>query len=80
MESIAFLQGYKAGLTGQYAPGEHSRFEIAHPITEDDIVGIIQNLTEIALERWLHDDLLHHDAGLIMGWVVRSASQAGRQW
>jgi hypothetical protein len=72
-ESTAFRQGYQAGLTGRYAPGEHSRFDISGPISEDALVGVIQNLCEISQEHWLRDDLLRHDAGLIAGWVVRSA-------
>ena len=74
MESTAFRQGFAAGLTGQYAPDEPSRFDIADPVTEDDIVGVIQNLCEIAQEGWLSDRLLRHDAGLIAGWLLRLAA------
>ncbi len=71
METAAFRQGLTAGLTGVYAPDEPSRFIIDDPVTESDIVGIIQNLCEIAQEGWLSDRLLRHDAGLIAGWLLR---------
>lgn len=74
MESAAFSAGFTAGLTGTYTPGEPSRHDTDEPVTEDGIVGIIQNLCEIAQEGWLTDNLLRHDAGLIAGWLCRQAS------
>lgn len=44
------------------------------PLTQDleaEVVAIIRNLTEIAVEGWLRDGLLYHDAGVIVGYLLR---------
>lgn len=34
---------------------------------EDVIVGIVRNLTEIAIEGWLSEDFLRRDVGILAG-------------
>jgi len=69
----AFQRGYTEGLTG--VKFEQRGWSVEQPITETDIVEIITNLTEIAVEGWLSDDLLRHDAGLIVDWIARGVYQ-----
>ena len=68
IDAHQFRTGFVEGLSGEY-----TRFPIKQPITENDIVEIVRNLTEIAQERWLTEDMLRHDCGLIAGWISRQA-------
>ena len=65
IESEAFKQGFIEGQTetGNVFPC---------PLTEGELVCIVENLTEIAKEGWLTEELLRHDTRLIAGWLTRS--------
>lgn len=68
--TVAFQHGYVEGLTGVTPEGcpPHLRC----PIEENDVVDIVTNLVEIALEGTLTDEQLRHDTGLLAGWISRA--------
>jgi hypothetical protein len=68
IDTHQFRTGFVEGLSGEY-----TRFPVGQPITENDIVEIVRNLTEIAQERWLTEDMLRHDCGPIAGWISQQA-------
>ncbi len=65
-----FQNGFIEGLSG--VKPDNCLWPLACPVTEDDIVSVINNLTEIAVEGWLDQAQLRHDAGLLAGWICRS--------
>ncbi len=73
VSTSAFHSGLVEGLT----ISTH-RFNIVEPVTEDGIVEIVRNLTELAQEGNLTETMLRRDCGLICGWLTRELSAAGR--
>src|SRR5712691_2035799 len=69
IETDAFWDGYKAGLAGGVNEGMR-RFRLDRPVTEETVVNIIRNLTEIAVEGRLSESILRQDVGRIVGWIV----------
>lgn len=71
MHSSSFRSGYASGLKGQY------RHDITLPdqIDEDTVVSIINNLLCIQAERWLTDELVRRDAGILTGWIVARSTE-----
>jgi hypothetical protein len=65
-----FRVGYETGLAGGMCIDGTQRFKLEQPVTEELIVEIIHNLTEIAIEGWLSESLLRRDAGMIAGWIL----------
>jgi len=65
-----FRVGYETGLAGGMCIDGIQRFKLDQPVTEELIVEIIRNLTEIAVEGWLSESLLRRDAGMIAGWIL----------
>jgi len=70
IDTPEFNAGFVEGITGA-----QNGFHTEQPPTEDGIVEIIRNLTEIAVEGWLKEGLLRHDVGLIAGWLSRPVQQ-----
>ena len=68
IQSSSFQEGYQGGLNGYFRG-----VRLTEPLTEETIVEIVQNLTEIAVEGWLTEELVRRDAGIIAGWIVRCA-------
>jgi hypothetical protein len=66
MHSSSFRSGYANGLKREY------RHDISLPdhIDEDEAVAIITNLLCILAERWLTDEIVRKDVGILIGWVV----------
>jgi hypothetical protein len=58
----AFRDGIIQGRQGFYRA-----INIGNRVKEDVIVDIVRNLTEIAVEGWLSEDLLRRDAGILAG-------------
>ena len=56
----AFSDGFTQGRQGFYRA-----INIGKRMKEDVIVGIVRNLTEIAVEGWLSEDLLRRDVGIL---------------
>ena len=48
--------------------------EIGNQVKEDVIVDIVRNLTEIAVEGWLSEDLLRRDVGILAGILTKCIS------
>jgi hypothetical protein len=71
LHSSAFRHGYALGLKGEY------RNDITLPecIEEDTAIAIVSNLLCIQAERWLTDELVRRDVGILVGWIVRSATE-----
>ena len=67
----AFHSGLVEGLTIST-----NRFNIVEPVTEDGIVEIVRNLTELAQEGNLTEIMLRRDCGLIAGWMARELAAA----
>jgi len=64
--SEALREGFEGGMQGN--------FRSFHPTgtpTEDELVSTIVNLTEIAQEGWLTEELVRSDVGFIAGWLTR---------
>jgi hypothetical protein len=72
MQTIEFQKGFETELYGGLCGG--SRFKLELPASEESIVAIIRNLSEIAQEGWLSEELLRRDAGQIAGWIVLGVS------
>jgi len=68
-----FQNGLIEGLSG--AIPENCLWNLACPATEDDIVAVVTNLTELATEGGLSEEQVRHDAGLLTGWIIRSTRQ-----
>lgn len=47
--------------------GFYRAINIGNQVKEDVIVDIVRNLTEIAVEGQLSEDLLHRDIGILAG-------------
>jgi hypothetical protein len=58
----SFRDGFNQGRQGSYRA-----INIGNQVKEDVIVDIVRNLTEIAVEGWLSEDLLPRDAGILAG-------------
>jgi hypothetical protein len=67
-DSEDFHTGLVEGMTGV---SESCRYKVSCPVTEEDIVGVLRNLTGIAVEGWLSEAQLRHDAGWIAGILLR---------
>ena len=63
--SEPFLRGFSMGMAG----GDR-RFDLCPPITEDRVVTIVRNLTEMAIDGELREDHLLYDCGLLTGYIV----------
>jgi len=51
----------------QVRQGFYRAINIGNQVKEDVIVDIVRNLTEIAVEGWLSEDLLRRDVGILAG-------------
>jgi hypothetical protein len=73
--SETFRRGFSKGLTGNDA-----RFSLYPPISEDKVVSVIENLTELAANGELTEARLLHDCGLLTGWIISAwdCMQKGR--
>ena len=71
IDTTSFHTGFVEGLTGERNGRIIPALRLNYPVTEQDIVSVIQNLCEIAQEGWLKDEQVRHDAGLIVGWLYR---------
>ena len=61
-QTTAFRDGFIRGRQGFYRAAC-----IGGQVKEDVIVDIVRNLTEIAVEGWLSEDLLRRDVGILVG-------------
>jgi len=71
--SEAFREGYESAVNDTI-----HRFDLPDQPTEAIIVDIITNLTEIAVEGWLTEELVQRDGGMIAGWLVRCLVHNGQ--
>ncbi len=67
--TTTFRDGFIQGRQGFY-----SAINIGNQVKEDVIVDIVRNLTEIAVEGWLSEDLLRRDAGILAGIPTKCTS------
>ena len=58
--TTAFRDGFTRGRQGYYRA-----INIGIQVKEDVIVDIVRNLTEIAVEGWLSEDLLRRDVAIL---------------
>jgi len=65
----AFRDGFTQGRQGFYRA-----INVGGQVKEDVIVDVVRNLTEIAVEGWLSEDLLHRDVGILAGILTNCAS------
>ena len=65
----AFRDGFIHGREGFYRA-----IKVGNQVKEDVIVNIVRNLTEIAAEGWLAEDLLRRDAGILAGILTNCTS------
>ena len=65
----AFRDGFSQGRQGFYRA-----IKINNQVKEDIIVDIVRNLTEIAVEGWLSEDLLRRDVGILVGLLTNGTS------
>ena len=65
----AFRDGFSLGRQGFYRA-----MKIDNQLKEDIIVDIVRNLTEIAVEGWLSEDLLRRDVGILVGILTNCAN------
>ncbi len=73
IDTHQFRTGFVEGLTGQT-----TRFSIALPATEAGVVEIVRNMTELAQEGNLTENMLRRDCGLLAGWISRQAFREER--
>ena len=69
IRTSAFSDGFIQGRQGFYRA-----INIGNQVKEDVIVDIVRNLTEIAVEGWLSEDLLHRDIGILAGILTNCIS------
>ena len=50
-----------------FSQGFYRAINIGNQVKEDVIVDIVRNMTEIAVEGWLSEDLLRRDVGILAG-------------
>ncbi len=72
IRSEAFREGFTGGTNGNFRG-----VRLTDYLTEEVIVKIITNLTEIAQEGWLTEDLIRRNAGIIAGWLARCMADNG---
>lgn len=65
----AFRDGFTQGRQGFYRV-----INIGNQVKEDVIVDIVRNLTEVAVEGWLSEDLLRRDVGILAGILTNCTS------
>jgi len=65
----AFRDRFTQGRQGFYRA-----IKVGNQVKEDVIVDIVRNLTEIAVEGWLSEDLLRRDVGILAGILTNCAS------
>jgi hypothetical protein len=68
--TASFRDGFTQGREGFYRA-----IKVGNQVKEDVIVDMVRNLTEIAAEGWLSEDLLRRDAGILAGY-----SPIARAW
>jgi hypothetical protein len=61
-QTTASRDGFTQGRQGFYRA-----IKIGNRVKEDIIVDIVRNLTEIAVEGWLSEELLRGDVGILVG-------------
>lgn len=64
-----FRDGFSQGRQGFYRV-----IKINNQLQEGVIVDIVRNLTEIAIEGWLYEDLLCRDVGILAGILINCVS------
>ena len=69
IRTTAFRDGFIQGRQGFYRA-----INIGNQVKEDVIVDIVRNLTEIAVEGWLSEDLLRRDMGILAGILTNCIS------
>lgn len=67
--TAAFRDGFTQGREGFYRA-----IKVGNQVKEDVIVDMVRNLTEIAAEGWLSEDLLRRDAGILAGILTNCTS------
>jgi hypothetical protein len=67
-----FRHGYSLGVRYIY----RGNIQLADTINEEDCVGIVMNLIELALETGsLNEKLVRQDVGLLVGWVLSASGR-----
>ncbi len=67
--TAAFREGFQQGKQGFYRA-----INVGNQVKEDILVDIIRNLTEIAVEGWLSEELLRRDVGILAGILTNCVS------
>jgi hypothetical protein len=67
--TAAFREGFVQGKQGFYRA-----INVSNQVKEDVLVDMIRNLTEIAVEGWLSEELLRRDAGILVGILTNCVS------
>ena len=67
--TTTFCDGFTQGRQGFYRA-----INIGNHVKEDVIVDIFRNLTEIAVEGWLSEDLLRRDVAILVGILTNCAN------
>jgi hypothetical protein len=63
--SEPFRIGFSKGLTRK-----DGRFDLRAPISEERVVSIVRNLTELAADGELIEEHLLHDCGLLTAYII----------
>lgn len=67
--TAAFREGFQQGKQGFYRA-----INVGNQVKEDVIVDLIRNLTEVAVEGWLSEELLRRDVGILAGILTNCVS------
>jgi len=67
--TTAFREGFQQGKQGFYRA-----LKAGNQVKVDVLVDMIRNLTEIAVEGWLSEELLRRDVGILAGILTNCVS------
>ena len=66
-----FKHGYSLGIRHIY----RGDIQLPSQLNEEDAVGIVLNLVELALETGkLNERLVRQDVGILVGWILQTSS------
>lgn len=72
LHSKEFDFGFQQGLARKFR-----NIQLGTIVTEEEVVEVVRNLTEVAVEGWLTEEQLLRDCGILAGWIIRCI-EAGR--
>ena len=70
---ITLTSSFRDGFT-QGREGFYRAIKVGNQVKEDIIIDMVRNLTEIAAEGWLSEDLLRRDVGILARMLTNCTS------